>query len=146
MKIYPLKPGVPGYFALPPKILLIVKFVIIILTTCLMQVSAAGFAQKLTYSKKGATLAELFAAIKSQTGYNVFYSNEKLNKQQKVNVNFVDTDLKQVLDELADKQGLVYTIDAKNITVKPKEPSFLDKVVAAFTAIDVRGTVLDENG
>lgn len=146
MKIYPLKPGVPGYFALPPKILLIVKFIIIILTTCLMQVSAAGFAQKLTYSKKGATLAELFAAIKSQTGYNVFYSNEKLNKQQKVNVNFVDADLKQVLDELADKQGLVYTIDAKNITVKPKEPSFLDKVVAAFAAIDVRGTVLDENG
>ncbi|WP_165503524.1 SusC/RagA family TonB-linked outer membrane protein [Pedobacter hiemivivus] len=122
------------------------KMVIIILTTCLMQVSAASFAQKLTYSKKGATLAELFSAIKSQTGFNVFYSNEKLNKQQKVDVHFMNADLKQVLDELSDKQDLIYTIDARNITVKPKEPSFLDRLADSWASIDIRGLVRNEKG
>lgn len=111
-----------------------------------MQLSAATFAQKLTFSKKGASLEQIFAEIEKQTGYNVFYSAKQVTSAKKIDVNYVDLDLKSVLDRLAVDQNLSYTIDEKNISVKMTEPSFLDRLVHRWANIDVKGKVLDENG
>ncbi|WP_285009645.1 SusC/RagA family TonB-linked outer membrane protein [Pedobacter faecalis] len=131
---------------LPPKILLIMKLIIIIMTACLMQVSAAGFAQKITYSKKGATLEEIFSEIRKQTGYYVVYAENKVNKEAKLDVNFRNTELNKVLDVISNSQNLEYSLDDKNISLKPKEESVIDRIIARFQAIDVRGKVVDSLG
>ncbi|RZJ82635.1 MAG: SusC/RagA family TonB-linked outer membrane protein, partial [Chryseobacterium sp.] len=151
MKIYAFNQGVLRLW-LPPKILLIMKMIIVLLTTCLMQVSAAGFAQKLSYSKKGASLEELFKQITLQTGYNVLYSPEKIEESKKIDVDFRNIGLKEALDRIIKNELFEYTIDDKNIIIKPKETSFLDRVkdvtlnLFQGQAIDVYGRVVDENG
>jgi TonB-dependent starch-binding outer membrane protein SusC len=137
--------GVFRYFGLPPKLLMIMKLIIVLLTTCLMQVSAAGFAQRLNYSKKNTTLEEVFKQITLQTGYNVLYSPQKIEESKKIDVNFKNTDLKDALDQITKNQKLEYTIDSKNIIIKPEEPGFIENIIARFQAIDVRGVVIDEN-
>ncbi|WP_256003469.1 SusC/RagA family TonB-linked outer membrane protein [Pedobacter deserti] len=131
---------------LPPKILLIMKLIIIIMTACLMQVSAAGFAQKITYSKKGATLEQIFSEIRKQTGYYVVYAENKVNKEARLDVNFRNTELNKVLDVISNSQNLEYSLDDKNISLKPKEESVIDRIIARFQAIDVRGKVVDSLG
>ena len=61
----------------PKKLFLIMKLVMIIFVVSLMQVSAAGFAQNLTYSKKNVSLEQIFLEIEKQTGFQVLYSNQK---------------------------------------------------------------------
>ncbi|WP_285058437.1 SusC/RagA family TonB-linked outer membrane protein [Pedobacter ginsengisoli] len=131
---------------LPPKILLIVKLIVIIMTTCLMQVSAASFAQKITFSKKGATLERIFTEIRKQTGYYVVYAENKIDKQTKLDVNFKNTELKNVLDVISNSQNLEYSLDERNISFKPKEKSYLEKIIARFQQIEVRGRVVDQDG
>jgi TonB-linked SusC/RagA family outer membrane protein len=145
MKLYPFKPGMPLEW-LPPKIFLIMRLVIIIMIAGFVQVSAASFGQKLSYTKKDASLREIFKQITLQTGYNVLYSPEKVEASKKLSVDFKNTDLKAVLEKLSD-ESFVYSIEDKNIIIKPKEPSFLDRVVDTFTPpVDISGLVLDEKG
>ncbi|RZK15242.1 MAG: SusC/RagA family TonB-linked outer membrane protein, partial [Flavobacterium sp.] len=111
-----------------------------------MQVSAAGFAQKMTFVKKGATLEQIFTEIRKQTGYFVVYADNKINDDARLDVNFKNTELKDVLDVIGNSQNLNYSFAEKNISFKPKEPSFLERVIDRLAAIDVRGRVVDENG
>lgn len=128
------------------KILLVMKLIILLLTTAILQVSASTFAQKLSYTKKGASLEQIFAEIQKQTGYFVIYAEDKVDKHSKLDVNFKSTDLKDVLDVIAKSQNLTYSFNENNIGLKPKEPSFLARVASAFAAIDVTGRVVDESG
>ncbi|MBE9600292.1 SusC/RagA family TonB-linked outer membrane protein [Pedobacter sp. MC2016-24] len=146
MKLYPLNRGMLPWW-LPPKLLLIMKMIMVLLTACFMQVSAATFAQNLTYSKKGASLEQIFTAIEKQTGYNVFYSAKQVDAAKKIDVDFQQMDLKSVMDLLAEDQDLDYAMDGKNISIKMKTPSFLDRAKSAildvFQNFDVHGCVLD---
>ncbi|MEJ2879961.1 STN domain-containing protein [Pedobacter sp. GR22-6] len=130
----------------PKKLLLIMKLIIVLMTTFLMQVSAAGFAQKITYAKKGATLEQIFTEIRKQTGYFVVYAEDKVDKQTKMDVYFKNTDLTDVLDVISKSQDLSYSFNEKNIGLKPKEKSYLETVIDRFQAIDVQGRVLDSLG
>jgi TonB-linked SusC/RagA family outer membrane protein len=116
------------------------------MTSCLIQVSAATFAQKLNYVKKSARLEEIFAAIKSQTGYNVLYSPEKIDDSRKVDVDFKNTELKDVLEFVVKGHDLQFSILDHNISINRKEASFVDKLVAALNTIVVRGRIVDETG
>jgi len=142
MNKYAFNQGMP-YCWLPPKILLIMKLIIVMMTTCLMQVTAATFAQKLTYSKKGASLEEIFKEIKKQTGYNVLYSPEKVDDTKKMDVYFKETALPEVLEKVVSGQALEYTINDKNISLKPKESTFLERLANRWASIDANGRVVD---
>lgn len=163
MKQNAFNQGMPRLW-LPPKILLaiassfltgshetnkqllrVMKLTIVIMTLFLVQVSAATFAQKLTYKKKGATLKEVFAQIRLQTGYHVLYSEQKLDLTRKLDINFKDTNLNEVLSQLID-EGLEYSIENKDIFIKRKSVSITDRIVAIFTNINVHGRVIDGNG
>jgi len=142
MNKYAFNQGMP-YCWLPPKILLIMKLIIVMMTTCLMQVTAATFAQKLTYSKKGASLEEIFKEIKKQTGYNVLYSPEKVDDTKKIDVYFKEAALPEVLEKVVSGQALEYTINDKNISLKPKESTFLERLANRWASIDASGRVVD---
>lgn len=128
------------------KIILVMKLVLFMMTSCLLQVNANGFAQQFTFSKKGTNLAEVFNEIRRQTGYHVLYTNPKINAKKTLDVNFKNTDLKEVLNACLEPQNLVYKIVRKSIIITRKKRSALQKMVDIFTNIVVQGKVVDEKG
>ncbi|TKC63689.1 SusC/RagA family TonB-linked outer membrane protein [Pedobacter hiemivivus] len=128
------------------KLLLVMKITTFLLLIAIMQVSASGFAQKITLSQKEITLKEFFRAIKKQTGYNVFYSNQLINDSRKINVDFENEDLEPVLKKVLTAHDLSFNIRDKDISVKPEEKTFLDNLVARFQEIDINGKIVDEKG
>jgi TonB-linked SusC/RagA family outer membrane protein len=122
------------------------KLTTFLLMIALVQASAATFAQKLTYRKQGASLKEVFAEIKNQTGYNVLYSPDQIDPSKKISANFKQTELKEVLEKLINLNTQEYSIVDKNILIKEKEKSFLENVIARFQNIDIGGRVVDEKG
>jgi len=133
----------PGYIK---KFLLVMKITTLLLFVGLMQVSAAGLAQKLTLVKNPVTLRQLFLEINKQTTYNVIWSADEVNGDIKINAQFKDTPLLEVLDKALGSTGLSYTITDKTILIKQKAPSAVEKLKAATAVlITIQGTVLDEN-
>ncbi|WEK17848.1 MAG: SusC/RagA family TonB-linked outer membrane protein [Candidatus Pedobacter colombiensis] len=164
MKLYTFKLGNCQYWH-PPKILTIVSsalsrvakidkrkllmrvnLVIFLLISSLLQVSASSFGQKISYTKNGVTLREFFKEITIQTGYNVLYAPEKVKATQRINVDFKEKDLIEVLQKICADEQFVYTIDEKNVFIKPAEQSLIGRIIAAFKTIDVKGRIVDENG
>ncbi|MCW3090836.1 MAG: outer membrane protein nutrient binding [Ferruginibacter sp.] len=121
----------------------IMKLTVLIMTTFLLQVSAAGMAQEVTFTKKDVSLKQLFTEIRKQTGYNVFWQEDKVNEDLKVNANFVKAPLEDVLNNVLDPQLLTYTIVNKTVVVKKKEANFLNKVKTFFFSLNIDGKVLD---
>lgn len=134
---------------LPPKILLIMKLVIVILIAGFMQVNAAGFAQRITLSETNSPLATVLNKIKIQSGKNVFFSDDILKNAKKVNVKIFNLPLEEALDKVLKDQPLSYEIKENTIVILEKEVSFLDKVMDVFGTNKqsvIRGKVLDETG
>ncbi|WP_285008437.1 SusC/RagA family TonB-linked outer membrane protein [Pedobacter faecalis] len=111
-----------------------------------MQVSAASFGQRLTLIGNNVKLERIFNEIQKQTGYGVLVSTSKVDTEKGIKVNFRNTALTDVMDQLTKGSDLAYTIEDKVIVIKEKTPSILDRVIARFQAIDVRGKVVDSLG
>ncbi|HMI01784.1 MAG TPA: SusC/RagA family TonB-linked outer membrane protein [Pedobacter sp.] len=124
------------------------KITTFIIFAVILQVSAAGFAQKVTLSSSNARLTEVFNEIRNQTGYDFLFTSETLKDAKRVSIKVENAELKDVLNQLFTNQPLEYIINKKAVIVSKKEaPSFLDRVVDAFTPpLDISGLVLDEKG
>lgn len=128
------------------KLLLIMRLTTIISLIAIMQVSAVSRAQKITLSEKNASLVKVFDRISVQSGYDFFISGATLKKAKPVSIKVSNTDLRQVLEIIFDKQPLQYTIVDKSVLIKSREPSLIERVIPAFSSINVRGTVTDSAG
>ena len=124
----------------------IMKILIVLMTAFLMQVSASTFAQKITLDEKKAGLFGILQKINQQSGVNFLVDVELLGKASPVSIRVKDAELLDVLDALFKGQPLVYQVDGKNVIVKPRAPSLLDRLIDRFAVIDIRGRVLDEAG
>ncbi|WEK38228.1 MAG: SusC/RagA family TonB-linked outer membrane protein [Candidatus Pseudobacter hemicellulosilyticus] len=127
------------------------KLTIVLLTTALLQVQAAGLAQSVTLSGNNISLQEVFTAVKQQTGYVVFGKKELFREARAVSVSVVKMPLTDLLDLVMKDQPLNYTIDARTIILSRKmpEPIMAGKTtdfLRLFADIPVRGRILDENG
>ncbi|WP_228098893.1 SusC/RagA family TonB-linked outer membrane protein [Pedobacter sp. MC2016-24] len=123
-----------------------VNLIIAIMTACLLQVSAAGLAQKVNYVKQNTTLQQVFMEIKKQTGFRVLYSDQNVNSQMKINANFKDLELDQVMEALLKDQNLTYKVERKTILIKLRPATFQQRSNVIFKEIDVKGKVLDKQG
>lgn len=123
------------------KFLLVMKLTTLLLFAAFMQLSAAGFGQRINFSQKNASLKQVFKEINKQTGYSVFWSPELINKLKNRDVNFVNTPIEEVLDSCFKGLPLSYVLDEKNIIVKEKPASF-----TPIQKVTVKGKVTDENG
>lgn len=129
----------------PKHILRIMRLTIIIMTTLLLQVSASTSAQKVTLNLKNASLVTVLQSVKEQTGYNFLYPSELRTKTKPISIQVKNMEIDQVLEACFANQPFVYSLEEKTIVVKEKEPSFLDNLVARFSAIDIRGKIIGEN-
>lgn len=135
------------FFCTPPgyinKFLLIMKLTTFILLVTLMQVSAAGFAQKITLNAHNVPLEQVFKDIRKQSGYDFIYTGKLISKANPVTIQLKDASIEDVLKECFADQQLDYTIDQKTVIVKEKQ---LAQPTAPAPPKDVTGQVLDKQG
>jgi TonB-linked SusC/RagA family outer membrane protein len=145
MENYALNRGKPFNW-LPTKLLLIMKLIIVLMITFLIQASAVGFAQKVTLNETEASLGNVINKIRSQTGYDFVFNSKEVENAKKVNINLRNVELEEALRIVFKGQNLTYSIKDKFIVIEPVKPSFIDNLRAVFVNIDVRGRVLDTSG
>jgi len=119
---------------------------IILLVSSFMQLSAAGFAQKVTLSTKKAPLKIVLARLSQQTGYDFVYTEQLLKTAGPVTIAVKNTELPDVLEQVFKEQPLSYILDSKTVILKAREQSLFDRIRNKFEQIDVAGKVVDEDG
>ncbi len=138
---------------IPPKILLIMKLVIIIMTACLMQVSATTLAQRITLNQKAATLEKVLRAIHDQSGYNFLYDVALLKKADLVTIDIKNATVPEALERLLKNQPFTFEIKSKTIILDLKEKAVTEEVkekialakvpTLAVAIIPIKGRVTD---
>ncbi|HVI46104.1 MAG TPA: SusC/RagA family TonB-linked outer membrane protein [Chitinophaga sp.] len=113
-----------------------------LLTIALLQISAKGLTQTVTYTGRNVTLKTVLAAIKNQTGYAFFYDKADIARMKPVTVGLKNTSLKDALEEIFRDQPLSFAIEGKTIVVMAKPASA--SVVAPLA--EIHGRILNEKG
>jgi TonB-dependent starch-binding outer membrane protein SusC len=138
---------VPLCLELPTKIVNVMKLTTVFMLAVCLNVSAAGFAQKITLSIKNATLRQVFLEIKQQSGYQFLYNDQQVKKAGNISVQVHDASLEETLSQCLAGQPLTYTIVDKTIIIEPKKealfnlPSLPPTVVHGKITDDKKGTV-----
>ncbi len=133
------------------QIWLAMKLTVVLLTVALLQVSAKGTAQKITFSGTNVPLQQVFSAIKKQTGYVFFYRNDDLSKSKPVTVRLKEASLETALQNIFKEQPLYYSVKENTVVISSrqtlgKEVKNADELTEAKPPIDVRGKIINEKG
>lgn len=112
----------------------------------LIQVSAAGYAQKVSLSASGVPLRTILNTLSNQTGYDFVYTEQLLKIAEPVSIQIKNAPIDYVLEQIFKRQPLMYVIDTKTVIIKAKEKSFIDTFLQKLQEIEVNGKVLDETG
>ncbi len=131
------------------KTMLVMKLTTILLLATALQVTAKGTAQTVTYSAKSVALQKVFSAIERQTRYVFFYEKKDLKGVKPISVNFKETPLQNVLEEILRDQSLEFEIQGNTIVITKKLS--LTNVAPAIKANDfipppISGIVRDSTG
>lgn len=114
----------------------------LILITGILQVSASGFAQKISLSERNVGLTTVLNRIRVQTGYDFFYESIKVKDIKNISVHVKDLELRAVLELILGPRKLDFTIEDKSILIRAK--------IAAPPALKLktplRGRIVDDNG
>ncbi|WP_343556345.1 TonB-dependent receptor [Sphingobacterium sp.] len=117
-----------------------------LLSVLFVQVSAYGFAQKITLKKSNVSLKAVLKEIRQQSGCYFLYTDNVFKNTKPININVKDANLKQVLASIFKEQPLDYTINENTITIRElntKKLSIPQKVVVEKM---IKGLIVDENG
>ncbi|MRG48268.1 SusC/RagA family TonB-linked outer membrane protein [Chitinophaga sp. SYP-B3965] len=75
-----------------------------------------------TVSGNNMSLLQVFRAIKKQTGFTLVYNNQLLDDGEKLNMNFRNTALQEVLDFVLKNKGIIYQLRSNRIVLDRKAP------------------------
>jgi TonB-linked SusC/RagA family outer membrane protein len=133
------------------KILLMMRLTTVILIATMMQVSAAGFAQKITLDQSNTSLEAVMKEIRKQSGYDYYYDTKIISKSQRVSISVSGATVEQALENVLRGLPLSFEIEGKTISINKREPSFLDKLKDKATELftppnAISGKVLDTLG
>jgi len=139
-----------GKFYLPlinRKVLLLMKLTICLLIMSFTQVSATLFSQTITFSGKRVSIEKVLREVEKQSGFNLFYKYDESLMSKSVDVDFKNVQLHTVLDEILVKNGLVYKIDRKTITINRKPVSNPSSSVRTIQeqSDDIKGVIVDRH-
>ena len=103
----------------------IMKLTVLMLTVCLSQMVAATYAQttKLNVSAKEETLENVLKQIEKQSEFLFFYNLEEINKNEKISISKKNANIQDVLETIATKTGLRYTIKDRHIVLTTEHAS-----------------------
>lgn len=130
------------------KLIMRVNLTTVLLIATMLQISAAGFAQSITFVRKNVTLKQVFAEINRQTGYNVLISGVSANTSRHIDVNFKNTPLEEALKKVLENQQFDYIIEDKMIVVRDKEKVVTDgiKPFSRDSSFLIMARVVNEHG
>ncbi|KQR70226.1 TonB-dependent receptor [Pedobacter sp. Leaf176] len=120
------------------------RLITILMFGVMMQVSASSSAQKITLSRRDATLESVFQSLREQSGYDFVFNMKLMAKAKPVTIDLKGVSLSEALRICFANQIFTYSILDKTIVVE--ERSLTDKILDYFQDIDVIGTVFDERG
>ena len=141
MKLYAISSDKQQTYAL--KIILrIMKLTTFLLITGLLQVSAAGYGQKISLSYKNVGIEEVLRQIRKQSGYDFLYSNQGLKDAKPITIKIDNASIEDVLDQCFSDQPFTYSISGKSVVIKNK-PILRQGPV---DAVPITGKVTNENG
>jgi len=125
------------------QIVMRIKIIAMLMIAAFLQVSASGFAQKITLSEKNASLEQLFSKIKKQSGYTFLYSPKLIKNTKPVSLIVTDALLVDVLEKCFEGQPLTFAINQHTIVVRKREeePTLIDMRFKLF-----KGKVVDAKG
>ncbi len=122
------------------KTLRIMKLVIVLLLGGILQIRAAAYSQNVyTYHLNDVTVKQMFQKIESSTHYSIFYRNDQVNLNRKVQVLAENAPIEEVMKQVLQNQNLSFQLMDNIIVIKPVN----EKLAAALT---VTGTVTDSKG
>jgi TonB-linked SusC/RagA family outer membrane protein len=130
------------------------KLTIMLLTITLV-IGASGYAQSVTFTGKDVSLQKVFAVIKQQTGYSVFYNKGLLDGNSQVTVTAKEMPLKDFMSLVLARQPLNFRIEDKSIILSEKPPQrsmpaitqqLPAPALAQTAGIRVTGTVTNIDG
>jgi TonB-linked SusC/RagA family outer membrane protein len=123
------------------KFLNIMKIIYFLLLAGALPIYASSFGQHLSIKKKKISLEHFFKEIKTQTGRNVFFADQSVNKSILVDGDYNNIPLTEALDNALNNLMLEYVIVDKDIVVR--------KIKRTNNSIEqqkITGRVLDESG
>src|SRR5882757_470507 len=129
------------------QMMLVMNFMAILLFMAFLQVSAAGYAQKITINEQKTSVGRIFEEIKRQTGYTFLYTDEFLAEAKEVSIKVRDASIEEVLDLCFKDQKYTYRIFNRMVIIKEKSaagPPVNEKPV--LPPVEIRGKVIDEKG
>jgi len=145
MNKYAFNLGMP-IFRLPYKLLLAMKLTILLMTTVLLQVSAASFGQRVTLSVKKAPLETMFQKLREQTGHDFIFDAKIVGSLAPVSIQMKDVSLTDALNSLLANQPLSYEINDRAVIIRKKDPSIIGELISRLQAVDLPGTIRDQKG
>lgn len=106
-------------FATFKKTINIMKLTVLMLVVSLSQIVAAVNAQtiKLNVSAKNETLESVLKQIEKQSDFLFFYNLEEINKDEKISITKKEAGIQDILDAIASKVDLQYTIKDRHIVL-----------------------------
>ena len=124
----------------------IMKLTVLMLALCLSSVVASTYAQTATLnvSAKNETLEKVLKQIEKQSEFLFFYNLEEINKNEKISINEKNANIQTVLDAIAAKTGLKYTIKDRHIVLTSETAPA--SAASAQQDRKVTGTVSDAFG
>lgn len=125
------------------------KLTAVLLLVATLQVSAAGYSQKVTLTRQNAPLVQVFKEIERQTGYLFLYEESLLRQTRNVSIEAASMPLKDALDICMKEQPLEYTIIQHTVVIKEK--AAVQKLAEALFAApppvrNLSGVVWDGKG
>jgi TonB-linked SusC/RagA family outer membrane protein len=135
----------PRMRSLLTKTIRIMRITSFLLLAACLQVSASGYAQRITLKEKDAPLAKLFSSIEAQTGYSFAYTGTELSQSRTVTIDITDASLDQVLAICFRDQPFTYTVIEKTIVIEPR-PVPIGEAQPAPPSTDIHGRITDSLG
>ncbi|WP_158280623.1 SusC/RagA family TonB-linked outer membrane protein [Pararcticibacter amylolyticus] len=123
------------------------NLMIVFLIVGFIQVSAGGFAQRITLHQRKISLENVLREFGKQSGYNFIYDSKILENTRPVSVKLNNADLQDALSEILAGTGFSYQIKGATIVLRPEEKTLFDKVAETLDLPgNIRGKVTDQDG
>jgi TonB-linked SusC/RagA family outer membrane protein len=142
--------SVRGAASLPKQLVLIMQATAILLFAVCLQAGAASYSQTVSFTGKDVPLKTVFAAVKKQTGYGIFYANGEITTLEGTGT--VTLDLKNVALDLflqvcLRNKPLDYNIEGTTIFIKKKEArTFSEETTSGQPIALIKGRITNDNG
>ncbi len=128
------------------KILLYMKFPMMLLVCSIFQANAEIAAQEVDVTVRNAPLSRVFRMLKQQTGYDFLYVSADLEGAKPISINVKRAPFLDVLAACFDEQPLVYEIRNTAVLIRRKPGLKKPPGVSEAQDSEIRGTVSAEDG